>query len=126
MTATDELRTRLTEQGIRWWQKRGYTRWKIDTEYGPTFFSAWQTSHDTLTLSMFNKYNLTPQQAIDATLGRGECDNKGNIERFICSECGCRLVLCDEEWEPTMLVDGAAMVPNFCPNCGRRVREVDE
>lgn len=55
---------------------------------------------------------------------RGECHDKGNIERFICSECGCRLILQDDDWEPTMLVDGAAMMPNFCPNCGARV--VDE
>lgn len=58
------------------------------------------------------------------TLGAGTCHDKGNIERFICSECGCRLDLQDDDWEPTMWLDGAAMVPNFCPNCGRRV--VDE
>ena len=54
----------------------------------------------------------------------GECCDEGNIERFICSECGCRLDLQDDDWEPTMWVDGAAMVPNYCPNCGRRIADV--
>ena len=52
----------------------------------------------------------------------GTCHDKGNIERFICSECGCRLDLQDDDWEATMwLDDGTAMVPRFCPNCGRKV-----
>lgn len=53
------------------------------------------------------------------------CKDKGNIERFICSECGCRLDLQGQEWEPTMWRDGEAMVPSFCPNCGARV-EVEQ
>lgn len=55
---------------------------------------------------------------------RGECHDKGNIERFICSECGCRVKLQDDDWEPNVLADEGAMVPNFCPICGAKV--VDE
>ena len=70
----------------------------------------------------------TPDDAIGriAKLGRWTCHDKGNIERFICSECGCRLDLQNDDWEATMwLADGAAMVPRYCPNCGRRVEVND-
>lgn len=68
---------------------------------------------------------FTPEQAIAATLGRGTCRDRGDSERFICSECGCRLDLQDDDWEATMWLDGAAMVPNYCPSCGRRVEVVE-
>ena len=44
---------------------------------------------------------------------------------FVCSECGCELVLYTEEWdrddvweEPNYYVDGEERYPNYCPNCG--------
>lgn len=69
----------------------------------------------------------TPEQAIAATLGRGTChpiisDNLNESEGAgdawaDCSECGHLLfVLTDPTSEP----------PNYCPNCGRRIVEVDE
>ena len=46
---------------------------------------------------------LTPEQAVDATLGRGEC----HVAPFgTCSECGAQL-------------DG--IYERYCPNCGRKV-----
>lgn len=66
------------------------------------------------------------EQAIAATLGRGTChaiisDNLNESEGMgdawaNCSECGHLLfVLTDPTSEP----------PNNCPNCGRRIVEVD-
>lgn len=50
----------------------------------------------------------TPEQAIAATLGRGTCHEAAFCS---CSECGAQL-------------DG--IYGHYCPNCGRRVVEVDE
>jgi len=81
----------------------------------PTDPYVWITEYD---------YQAIADELNAAMVGRGTCHDKGNIERFICSECGCRLDLQDDDWEATMWLDEAAMVPNYCPNCGRRV--VDE
>lgn len=127
MTATERLRALLDERGVEyelyarscgasvWWRDSSGTMWR-----------AHDNEEDEL-LSFYAYNSVTPEQAIAATLGLGTCHDKGNIERFICSECGCRLDLQDEDWEATMwLDDGAATVPRFCPNCGKRVVEVDE
>jgi hypothetical protein len=120
-SATDEMRRLLDERGVEW---RGglptetIVREPIDVLY--------VERSDGMMHVYFRSY-LTPEQAIAATLGAGTCHDKGNIERFICSECGCRLDLQDDDLEATMwLADGAAMVPRYCPNCGRRVVEVDD
>ena len=73
--------------------------------------------------AVYLQARITPEQAVEATLGRETCKDNGTIERFICSECGCRLVLQDADWEPMMWANGAAMEPTFCPNCGRKVVE---
>jgi predicted RNA-binding Zn-ribbon protein involved in translation (DUF1610 family) len=121
MTTTEELRRLLDERGVK----------HTDAEDGHTQYTLWSDGdHEIAACNSGERlavYNLTPEQAIAATLGRGTCHDKGNIERFICSECGCRLDLQDDDWEATMwLADGAAMVPRYCPNCGRRVVEVDD
>ena len=46
--------------------------------------------------------------------------------KFKCSECGAIFDTEDEEWEPTLWVDGVASYPSFCPNCGCRILEVDD
>ena len=56
---------------------------------------------------------VTPEQAIDATLGRGTCRDVGRYA-FVCSECG---------WasdEPHHVLGG--FWPSYCPNCGREVK----
>lgn len=127
---TETLRAMLDERGVRWHNRDSEsdpddclvfkTWWK-----GNFFYEELYPNGDSYTLLEARAVeHITPEQAVEATLGRGTCHDKGNIERFICSECGCRLDLQDDDWEATMWLDGAAMVPNFCPNCGRRV-EVD-
>ena len=70
-----------------------------------------------------------PEQAVEATLGRGTCKSVCNsVSEFTCSECGFN---CDlTSW--ISLFDGDDGrhrhhhhgMPNYCPNCGRKV--VDE
>lgn len=99
MTATDELRRMLDERGVEHLDGIIMT-YTDDADYMP---SASNTFDVTL-------YNLTPEQAIDATLWRGTCHNVAlEGEWFECSTCGCVRQL---------------LHPHFCPNCGRKV--VDE
>lgn len=59
-------------------------------------------------------YRLTPEQAIDATLGRGTC-HETVIDHYWrgCGSCGYI-------WE-FMYGIGKCERPHWCPNCGRRV-----
>ena len=62
----------------------------------------------------------SPADAIEATLGRGECRAVSMRERDkrpylndeqVCSECGCQLAHeFGDVWQ------------NYCPNCGRQVK----
>lgn len=119
MTATDELRRLLDERGVEYKivPASFYTRESImvgDTEI------------------LFNDrgevavHGITPEQAVEATLGRGECKSVCNsVTEFTCSECGFN---CDlTSW--ISLFDGDDGrhrhhhhgMPSYCPNCGRKV-----
>ena len=61
-------------------------------------------------------YYLTPEQAVEATLGRGECSNKAiRPQTFWCDQCDCAA----EGWVDV----GGTLINGFryCPNCGRKV-----
>ena len=112
MTATERLRQLLDERGVV------YSR-----EGCETFFKnvhIWAINDKKLCISISG---LSPEQAVEATLGRGTCRDTG-MDRFECSGCGCTLDLEDAaSCEPTMWVDGEAAVPRFCPGCGREVEQ---
>lgn len=67
---------------------------------------------------------LTPEQAIAATLGSGECDMtptftepariEGSYQEWECSECG--------EFTLIECMSGGNELPNFCIYCGRKVK----
>lgn len=128
MTATDELRQRLLERGVKW-ERTSIGRGTVwDGEYG----TVW-TADSGEVLSML--CDTTPEQAIEATLGRGTCHNlAGQGEDgdwgFCCSECGARpKYWCGEVHIPSSgeLPDGTRWLGDswlpwrYCPNCGRRV-----
>ncbi len=111
MTATDELRRLLDERGVEWWQSANtlgcvFTRW-----HSPLFgdeVCAMENGEEGLVL--FDHF-VTPEQAIDATLGRGTCRiGRGtsglmHVTTGHCSECGAEVV------KPA----------RYCANCGRKV-----
>jgi hypothetical protein len=110
MTATDELRKLLDERGVEWRDDSSIygtrrTVWKVD---GVTFVAAEVSGR--LKVSGY----LTPDQAIEATLGRRTCRNECEATEvfFYCSECGCAHL------RNPAYVD----MPRYCPNCGRKVR----
>ena len=118
MSATDELRRLLDERGVEWFEsvtRKGLT-W-IYRDGKAIRFHPWQP--DTLKVSMFD---LTPEQAVEATLGRGTCrklPSSGDAVCIVrrhgyemefgywrCSGCGCECF------------EGA----RYCMGCGRKVR----
>ena len=65
-------------------------------------------------------YYLTPEQAVDAAQGMRTCENVGyyiDSTRFKCSACGYN------GWTK-YAAEGKDKVPNYCPNCGRKVVDV--
>ena len=124
MTATDELRRLLDGRGVEWKAWDGthpITVWHDET-YSYEFVEyrlvngAKQVSncpsdndgHCELTVKVFN---LTPAQAVEATLGVGTCRDVGKAAVFKCSECG---------WYSPVFTFGEEM-PCYCPSCGRKV-----
>lgn len=106
MSATDELRRMLTEAGVE------YTTEGVETFYG-RHCHAWPINDNDLCVSMAY---ITPAQAISVTVGRGTCHDVGRY-CFTCSECG------HTTSEPHHMFNrnDPNVMPNFCPNCGRKV-----
>ena len=117
--ATDELRKLLDERGVKyetadsWW-----TSWDTD---GALSIGAVVYCEDLGSGLEIRWHTITPEQAVAATLGRGECepDEEGN-----CSNCGADLVFTNigvgseggaYELDPPIF-------HNYCPNCGRQVK----
>ena len=116
MTATDELRRMLDERGLEYASSASGR--SVYISHNTTAFANY--SEDTLDVSM---RNLTPQQAIEATLGRGTCHDEGDPGDFFCSECGVRMFTETNDTYTMIASDERTIIkhPNYCPNCGRRV-----
>jgi hypothetical protein len=117
MTATDELRRMLDERGVEWDGESydGVTFWNDETNLA--------VASDDRDGKLWMSLRVTPEQAIEATLGRGTChDSNNRFNAWQCSECGATLLLMvDDYGEPSYCVEDAAAMPRYCPNCGRRV-----
>lgn len=102
MSATDELRALLDERGVE------YTA----AEDGHTQHTWWLGGDHKIAACNSGErlavYNLTPAQAIAATLGRGTCHDAAGSQMafFSCSVCGATI-----ERKHT----------RFCFACGREV-----
>lgn len=127
MTDTDNLRRMLDERGVEWGNVRNdgsesdyLTEWELDDIHGYAAATEWVFGSG---LSMeIHRYQLTPEQAIAATVGTDTCRLKkgettwfagynGYVTEWTCDECG-GLTFYDAE-----------MRPRFCANCGRKVVE---
>ena len=109
MTATDELRRMLDERGVKHYDGVECTYWgdtvlaRRDGSCPIYRFSATEVA-DGVSVHLLR---VSPEQAIEATLGRGTChDAAMEGEWFECSECGTVKQL---------------IHPHYCPNCGARV-----
>jgi hypothetical protein len=114
MTATERIRAMLDERGVEWEACRVPT---MRSELAATFWhdrdgnpcSAVEGADDVPDGMLSVQANLTPEQAIEATLGMGECREVENEFGYTtCSECGAGL---PEDY-----------TVYYCWNCGRKVR----
>ena len=105
MSATDELRRLLDERGVEY-------NVVPEDAYSREYIKIGNIEILTNDRDEVAVYNITPEQAVDATLGRGTCRDMGRY-CFTCSECG---------WianEPHHMLGG--FYPSYCPSCGRKV-----
>ena len=118
MSATDELRRLLDERGAEWRRTPHYSSESQDNE---TVFEGngiewYANDHLNGRLGLRAvRYEVTPEQAIDATLGRGTCRRVmyKPTNTLVCSECGAGM--------PKQLDRYCYL--HYCPNCGRKVVE---
>jgi len=102
--------------GDRWRHYDGEVSYTIDCESREPVDDVWP---DEISLSIDD----SPMRAY--VPDRVECRNKSRGAAFFCSECGCVLQLEGFYGDPTMTDRfGVAILPDFCPHCGRKV--VDE
>ena len=128
---TERLRAMLDERGVEWGNIRNdgsksdyITEWQFEDNQGKAVAIEWAIGSD-LSVEIY-RYNLTPEQAIVATLGAGTCHDVGDPSDFCCSECGMRMFTNTNDTYTMIANDERTTVkrPNFCPNCGGRI-EVD-
>lgn len=119
MTATDELRRLLDERGVEWTAPNSCLRDEMTSwAVGGFYYDAFEVPEPdgTFLLTAAHQDDLTPEQAVEATLGRGTCRFKWSLARngwadHTCSECGYR--------ENTDI--HVSLGWHYCPNCGRKV-----
>ena len=117
-SATDRLRRLLDERGVEWTYQDGTVRWR--GERHPYRFGAWLgINNEVLTVSAVK---VTPEQAVEATLGRGTCRmtlvelrGPAYTDTYECDGCGHQTMV--------NTVMGESEPPRFCPECGRQVVE---
>lgn len=125
MSATEELRRMLDERGVERRKPPHYSSESMDDE---TIFQGngieWcAKDHQNGRLGLRAlRYEVTPEQAIEATLGRKTC----HIDRCYCDQCHTEVVavgvnVYGPEGKDYWTVVEAGV--NYCPNCGARVVE---
>ena len=144
MTATEELRRMLDERDVEHSDfasaYRLSTRWQDSSRR----VIEHQLRKDNDIGDMGIVRNLTPEQAIEATLGRGTCklDDFADVPFSVdyeiegydmdsgrdyatlaeCSACGAYIIV-PPEYHHVLTCDGDEVYQpyRFCPNCGRKV-----
>lgn len=120
MSETEELRRLLDERGVKWWKASPRkTEWYSPVLGGPVAVSEWNGK---MVLDAGYE-SVTPEQAIEATLGLGTCYaiDSGYATAF-CSVCGAEFMGSIMTNEPPDYVKPLTR----CPECGRKIIEVDD
>ncbi len=112
VSATERLRELLDERGVRWieWKDPNTTAW-FD---GSNAVRADEyDGHSELLVERV----MTPEQAIDATLGAGAC-HTGSMAFYTPEQAIARVWLtCGHD----CVVETLSSLPNYCPVCGKKV-----
>lgn len=114
MTATDELRRLLDGRGVE------YT----DAEDAHTQYTWWSDGdHEIAACNSGERlavYDLTPAQAVEATLGSGTCRIEKRHMDWRCTGCG-EIVGTDDPTSELFIDGNAVELWRYCPNCGAKV-----
>lgn len=120
-TATDKLRHLLDKHGVEWTAPNSCLRDEETMWVAGGFdYQTFEETDGTFLLMAEHQGNLTPEQVIEATLGRDEC----RIRDGECDQCGAIIHRhANMYWVP--VGDGMRTVKHrdvhYCPNCGRKV-----
>ena len=136
MTATDVLRRLLDERGVEWTAPNSILRDTMTCwTAGGFYYEAFEVPEPdgTFLLTAAHQDDLTPEQAIAATLGSCNCSNNCTND---CTNSE-RTETCKQEehgWSTEgdharvwltcghdCMVETVADLPNFCPFCGAKV-----
>ena len=119
--ATKQLRAMLDERGVEW-RKWTYCNIDIGTIFsasGIEWIALWNPEINKLSITNY-KTDLTPEQAIAATLGNETCrevkvttkPNMWGFDDYFCGHCGRRL---------TSVANGLnEHFPVYCEDCGTK------
>ena len=130
MTATEELRRLLNERDVEWKSFEGdplgfvkaETAWGEVDELGN--YTYWVTEYFDGT-TLLNIGNPTPEQAVDAMLGRETCEILGYDDGYDEGLDGEMYQYADPRYFLSCEHEAyGSVAPNYCPVCGRKV--VDE
>ena len=106
MTETERLRQLLDKRGVEWTANDGEHVKETCWPYMCELMAAFAEYDNGTTRFACDTWCFTPEQAVEATLGRGTC-------KVVSKPCDMWECECGKAWW-----HGGA--PNFCPNCGRR------
>jgi hypothetical protein len=123
MTSTEELRRLLDERGVEWTADDGEFVKETGWPYMGELTAAFAEYYDGTTRFACDTWCFTPEQAIEATLGRDTCHDIGTFKSwglFTCSNCSIVIPLNAAKDAPRV---GKSVPLKFCPNCGRRVKD---
>ena len=114
-TGTATLRRLLDERGVDWTSGDTKVSRNICTDFRPDVgvtISVWESGDGKLGIDAHTDYRFTPEQAIAATLGRGECHLLSALQYGDdCKECSA----CGAVFDEYMFKSGR------CPSCRAKV-----
>lgn len=112
-SSTQILRRLLDERGVEWWNEtdpkpQGVTMAHVDEQ----LIEYHENVNGSIGYHVYNMHDLTPAQAVEATLGRGTTTRHGKFRTKYgrsapCCEC-CGYGIGDARW-------------HYCPSCGAEV-----
>ena len=118
MSATERLRKMLDERGVEWMP----VAWnpKRETFYHAANGVGFCADEYTDGVKIYTDATITPEQAVEATLGRGTCRMEKRHMDWRCTGCG-EIVGTDDTTSELFIDGNAVELWRYCPNCGRKV-----
>lgn len=121
MSATDTIRAMLDERGVEWTEPNNKAR-SHTTYWTAGFLRCIAVEfNDGMVSIASSSGDITPEQAVEATLGRGTCRMEKRHMDWRCTGCG-EIVGTDDPTSELFIDGNAVELWRYCPNCGRKVR----